>query len=712
MATKWKELSNNRLLKNLLILAYLACFCAMGIITGFAPANGYLNSRAMNTLFADNYFTSDDFAERLRSASYNLVSKMTDFNFIERPDISDFQWSINGLSTIDSDAVAVYRIDNQQIYTEKGTQPASGHAPQYYDSTYKIAFTYSQLKPHIAYWEAVQWNLRVIVVSDILLFILSAAILALLCPLVGSQNSGEKKTVSVLSVFYEVELAVFCLATYGAFGILASYDRIPFVIELLTSDLGRKFFMCIFGFTFAIEGALLLWIICSAALRSNRHELAKGSLIYRLAELLWRGLKFCGRQPVRLCRFLKELFTGESFRATAAKKHGIIDLIYIAATLVMGAFLYSCTQINYYGYTVEAGILAMLIILGEIVLTALFLYGRTLILKDSAQLEKQISKIYEGDYTFRPQLSQSSSYAQSSERLSRISEQYSENIKRSIQAERTKIELVTNVSHDLKTPLTSIISYIELLSKEELSPAASDYVNILKNKSARLKAIISDVFELAKTTSGEIAVEHEIIDLSKLCYQTLGEMEDRIAKSGLEIRTAIAEPPVTIVSDGKRIYRILQNLLDNALKYSLKGTRIYFTLAKDDKQAVITIKNISAYEMTFTKEEILERFTRGDKSRTTEGSGLGLSIAQGFTIACGGSFDIELDGDMFKTIITFPLKSAQPEIPSEQNTTEQTDSDGAVPSQSAAEAVNTTNSSDNAAAEISPEVTPNTEVRA
>ena len=238
-------------------------------------------------------------------------------------------------------------------------------------------------------------------------------------------------------------------------------------------------------------------------------------------------------------------------------------------------------------------------------------------------------------------------------------------------------------------------------------------MRILKNKSARLKSIISDVFELAKTTSGEIAVEHEKIDLSKLCYQTLGEMEDRIAKSELEVRRNIAEPPVTIISDGKRIYRILQNLLDNALKYSLKGTRIYFSLEKDDKQAVITIKNIASYEMTFTKEEILERFTRGDKARSTEGSGLGLSIAQGFTIACG-AFDIDLDGDMFKTIITFPLEGSQPESYSPQEIIEideQASSESETPSQDASENQNTSNSSD-AAADISPDASTDNEVKA
>lgn len=218
-----------------------------------------------------------------------------------------------------------------------------------------------------------------------------------------------------------------------------------------------------------------------------------------------------------------------------------------------------------------------------------------------------------------------------------------------------KIELVTNVSHDLKTPLTSIISYVDLLSKEELPPVAQDYVKVLQLKSERLKNIVSDVFELAKTTSGEISVEKEQLDLTKLSWQTIGEMEEKLADAGLELRAKICDPPVTVISDGKRIYRILQNLLDNAIKYSLKGTRVYYTLSTKNMNAIITIKNISANEMDFTPDEILERFTRGDKSRSTEGSGLGLSIAQGFTLACGGTLNIDIDGDMFKVTIVFPL---------------------------------------------------------
>ncbi len=235
-----------------------------------------------------------------------------------------------------------------------------------------------------------------------------------------------------------------------------------------------------------------------------------------------------------------------------------------------------------------------------------------------------------------------------------INKGFNESLEEQMKSERMKINLVTNVSHDLKTPLTSIISYVDLLSKEEdLSETARDYVNILMEKSNRLKNIVADLFDLAKSTSGDINVDFEDLDLKKLIEQTLGDMGDDIERSGLTIKTNLPEESVIIKSDGKKLYRVFQNIIDNALKYSLIGTRIFVELEQKGGKAVATVKNTAGYEMDFTAEDILQRFNRGDKSRTTEGSGLGLSIAESFTEVAGGNFKVDIDGDMFKVIITF-----------------------------------------------------------
>lgn len=230
-----------------------------------------------------------------------------------------------------------------------------------------------------------------------------------------------------------------------------------------------------------------------------------------------------------------------------------------------------------------------------------------------------------------------------------------------MKSERMKVALITNVSHDLKTPLTSIISYVDLLSKEEnLTDSARDYVKILSEKSSRLSNMVSDLFDLAKSTSGNMPLDIESIDMKKLIEQTLADMEDKVEKSGLLMKVVLPEKPLFILADGKKLYRVFQNVIDNALKYSFKGTRVYITLEKRNGHAIAAIKNTAGYEMDFTADEILQRFNRGDKSRTTEGSGLGLSIAESFTQVCGGTLRVDIDGDLFKVTISFP--AAEPAL--------------------------------------------------
>lgn len=239
--------------------------------------------------------------------------------------------------------------------------------------------------------------------------------------------------------------------------------------------------------------------------------------------------------------------------------------------------------------------------------------------------------------------------------LGKVNESLDKSVKRQVKSEQMKIELITNVSHDLKTPLTSIIGYIDLLKKEDMSPEAQDYVNVISKKSEHLKEMIQDLFEISKATSGNAELVLEKLDMVKLLQQTLGDMEDRISSSGRIIRTVLPEEPLYISGDGKRLYRVYQNLMENALKYSMEGTRIYVEGRVEEQKVITEIKNIAAYEMDFTADKIVERFQRGDVNRTTEGHGLGLAIAKSFSEACGGHLDIIIDGDMFKAVISYPL---------------------------------------------------------
>lgn len=237
-----------------------------------------------------------------------------------------------------------------------------------------------------------------------------------------------------------------------------------------------------------------------------------------------------------------------------------------------------------------------------------------------------------------------------------VNEGMEEALAERMKSERMKVELITNVSHDLKTPLTSIISYVELLSREEgLPDHVNDYISILGEKSERLKTMVQEVFEVSKAATGNLPMDLAEIDLCKLIRQTLADMAEPIEASGLTVREQLVEADVPIRADGSRIYRVFQNLIQNALQYSLDGSRIYVTLKSDGSRAVATVRNTSRDELP-SDVDFTGRFVRGDESRTDGGSGLGLSIAKTFTDACGGAFRIEVAADLFTAIVEFPTE--------------------------------------------------------
>lgn len=281
--------------------------------------------------------------------------------------------------------------------------------------------------------------------------------------------------------------------------------------------------------------------------------------------------------------------------------------------------------------------------------------------KEVGILLEHIRTIYAGENLENArQLPKESLFQEASEQLKNIHLTMQKSVEKQVQAERLKIDLITNMSHDLKTPLTSMVGYTDLLKKEELSDEARDYVEIISLKQEQLKNMIQDVFELSKATSGVEQLNMECLDMRKLLEQTLGDMEDNVKDSGLDIRTKFSENPLPFMGDNNKMYRVVQNLLGNALKYSLAGTRVYLEAGEKNGQVFAEMKNISAYEMDFSPEEITERFVRGDKSRTTEGHGLGLAIASSFVHNMGGTMQISIDGDLFKVFLMFPIVSIAP----------------------------------------------------
>ena len=302
----------------------------------------------------------------------------------------------------------------------------------------------------------------------------------------------------------------------------------------------------------------------------------------------------------------------------------------------------------------------LLFLFGPILsLTIVVLYVYYLIKKLAylSYIMEGTERIKGGDIHYKLDIIDDDNFSNLAENINNIGEGLDKAIYNQLKSERLKSELITNVSHDLKTPLTSIINYIELIKKEEdIKPEhIKDYVNVLDSKSKRLKVLIEDLFEASKASSGNLELNMEKIDITQLLRQAIGEMEEKLSNANLDLKLRAPEEKTYIMADGKKLYRVLENLLSNISKYSLDNTRVYIDIIEENDKVKLTMKNISSYELNFDPEEIMERFKRADESRNTEGSGLGLAIARDLVNAQGGRFEIDIDGDLFKSVVEFNL---------------------------------------------------------
>ena len=245
--------------------------------------------------------------------------------------------------------------------------------------------------------------------------------------------------------------------------------------------------------------------------------------------------------------------------------------------------------------------------------------------------------------------------ADTAQALNRLKDSVKRSLQDQIKSERLKSELITNVSHDLKTPLTSIINYVDLLKREEATAEERQkYVSILERKTERLKVLIDDLFEASKMASGSVELNIEQVNVASLLNQAIAEFSDKIEQSSLTFRVNVESNKIHALLDGKKTWRVFENLISNALKYAMPGTRVLIDLAEDDHAVHFSIKNVASYEIDFDADELFERFKRADTSRNTEGSGLGLAIAKSIVELQGGSMSLDIDGDYFKVRVKFP----------------------------------------------------------
>ncbi len=450
-------------------------------------------------------------------------------------------------------------------------------------------------------------------------FSLLAAVLciAFLMVSAGRRSGGEGIAPTMLTnIPFEIPTAVY--AVLILFG-LASFDWIGGDIELIV-------FWAVWFIVFVIIS--IFWFM-SLSIRIKLGTLIKNTIIYRVLRLFWRVLRFVGR-CIRTCIVSIPLI-GKTLLLIAAVT--LTEFAVLCLTLYETDNLFICWAIGK-----VIGISAVIYL--AIMLRRLKLGGE---------------KIADGDLNYKidtaPLILDLKEHG---EDLNRIGEGLNLAVEERLKSERMKTELITNVSHDIKTPLTSIINYSDLICREQTdNENIKEYAAVLHNQSERMKRLIEDLVEASKASSGNIEIELSECDACVLISQVSGEYNQRLADAGLELVCSAPENGIKIIADGRRIWRVFDNLMGNSRKYALPGTRVYVSLEEIGGKAVFRFKNISREALSVDASELTERFVRGDRSRNTEGNGLGLSIAKSLTELQGGSFDITVDGDLFKVTLTF-----------------------------------------------------------
>ena len=389
--------------------------------------------------------------------------------------------------------------------------------------------------------------------------------------------------------------------------------------------------------------AILLLIECSMsfALWCKLGKWWRHTLVYACAKLCWKIVKTLWQFICRLWNRFMELMHSVRF---LWKAWLILGGIAFAEFLVIVMFAFGSGRLGLFliFWFLEKLLLYPMIIFGLLQMYHLQEGGKTLAQGD---LESKIdtSRMY---WEFKKH----------GDHLNAIGDGMNAAVAERMKSERFKTELITNVSHDIKTPLTSIINYVDLLGKEQLdNPKAQEYLDVLSRQSARLKKLIEDLIEASKASTGNLKVAMEVCDAQVTLVQTIGEYEEKLSQGQIELQIRKPDEPVRINADSRHLWRVFDNLMNNICKYAQPGTRAYVNLEREGDQARITFRNISREPLNISSEELMERFVRGDSSRSMEGNGLGLSIARSLTELMGGSLELTVDGDLFKVVLTFPV---------------------------------------------------------
>ena len=400
-----------------------------------------------------------------------------------------------------------------------------------------------------------------------------------------------------------------------------------FAIASIESQIPQRILISVFLLCYLIGYACLAVWVSTTIRRLKAKQFIRSFLTYKV------------------CRWIKvtleKLFKKVTDKQNTNRKITIIYWGFVAISIILACFVWS-------------GI-------GILILIAFWVWTYYKLLQYNKKLQKineALRNIYEGNPNVKLNEEELEGTLKiMAKYINDIVGGFTNAIEQSLKSERLKTELITNVSHDIKTPLTSIINYVDLLKKEDIQNAQIEqYIAVLDKKSQRLKKLIEDLVEASKVSSGNVKLNMEVINLKELLNQTVGEFEDKLEKKNLKIEMNLPNENVLIKADNRYLYRVIENVFSNISKYALEGSRVYIKLEKQKEEVYLEFKNISKDKLNISAEELMQRFVRGDKSRYTEGSGLGLSIAESLTELQGGKFKIDIDGDLFKVEIKWKVE--------------------------------------------------------
>ena len=458
---------------------------------------------------------------------------------------------------------------------------------------------------------------------------LAAASAGLLIVLLWASGRGPEGEEAVLPwperIYTEAWALLLAGGTVLLLVLLTEYES-NWIWAVYRADSGQLDTLCIAG-----TAAITAWVLLAAMLlrtvtvRLRLRALARTTLLCRVVSFLWR----------RLSVFIREL--------PLTWKTLLCFLLYLAA-IFAADHLWPLR----YWYPLPGAVVNLTVLMGLCWWSAGF--GR---------VRKGTEIIAAGNLNHQIETAHLPADLKGhAEALNNISGGLTTAVNEQMKSERFKAELITNVSHDLKTPLTSIINYVNLLkTTDQTDPRAQTYIEVLDRKSLRLKKLTEDLVEASKASTGVLAVNRDKIGMAQLLDQALGEYEEKLEEKRLAVVRTVPEGESYVYADGRHLWRVIDNLLSNCAKYALEGTRVYIELVRGKGTVSLSVKNISREALNVPPERLMERFVRGEESRSTEGSGLGLSIARSLTELQGGTFELAVDGDLFKAVVTLPQSS-------------------------------------------------------